>query len=342
MRSTPSLTRASVSLPSLQKNSFGCIDEATQEKGPPKDGIFSRKWTTETKRHLHQQRERQWLRQKGKHQYIDFSDDERAELKGYFDALATDDRISLDKLEDMLISLGLASTQREVKQIVAKIDSNENGQLDFEEYLELFRKRTDSEMYQVFKAMIDGKFGDRNLNFQTVISAYRRQLFIDATMTRPMRPSRPPADEGTLSASHSVKILDNFSALQRARLAAAQARADAGGPPVDEYLRAMDATGQVPPGGLSMVWRGVADQCRLTPSRPSSAERGRRGIGRRGHSPVRPPSPSAIISDIIKVRVPKAKNRVSGFGNTIVISAPALEEGTRLGSSKEDLGVLMQ
>lgn len=70
-------------------------------------------------------------------------------------------------------------------------------------------------------------------------------------------PDPPPP--GTLSASHSVKILDNFSALQRARLAAAQARADAGGPPVDEYLRAMDATGQAP--------RGVPSSWTLWPRR---------------------------------------------------------------------------
>lgn len=301
-------------LPSI-KGAGACV--APREGGPPKEGIYSRRWAGENQRLLHQQRERQWLRTKGKHSYIDFSDVERAELRRYFDALATSSkRIGMDRLENMLISLGLASTRKEVRKIVDAIDSNGNGELDFEEYLEIFRTRTDSEIFQVFKAMMEGRLGDRNLNFQTVISTYRRNLFMDATGATTMRPVRLPSDN--VPAEQGAKILQNFSALQRSRYIEAEAAFEAGGPPVDKYVLPFNPTGSVPPGGLGMVWRGVTAEYSLVSSRPSSADRSRRTLGT-------PLSPRTVLEDIVKVSKPKKKT--CGYGSTIVIYAPALEEG---------------
>merc|ERR1719401_2679521 len=136
----------------------------------------------------------------------------------------------MDRLETMLISLGLASTRKEVKEIVDKIDDNGNGELDFDEYLELFRRQNDSQIFKVFKAMMEGKLGDRNLNFQTVISTYRRQLFLDATGARTNRQVRIPSDYVTedIPLEHSVQVLQNFARMQNLRYNEAAASAAEG------------------------------------------------------------------------------------------------------------------
>lgn len=147
------------------------------------DQVLSKRWTSERHQLLHQYRERAWLRKKAKHSFIDFSESERKELRWYFDALAdpVKERIRPDELDNMLISLGLVDTKREVSNLIGKIDTSGTQELDFEEFLELVRSRTDSPVFQVFKAMMEGKLGDRNLNFQTAISQYRRQFILDAT-----------------------------------------------------------------------------------------------------------------------------------------------------------------
>lgn len=288
----------------------------------PSKEIFSRNWCSEHKRLLYQQDQRHWLRSKSKHHYIDFSDEERAELRRYFDALANEsNRIGLQSLENMLISLGLADTRLEVQAVVDSIDDNGNGELDFEEYLEIFRKRTDSEIYQVFKAMMEGKLGDQNLNFQTVISTYRRNLFIDATGAGSMRPVRLPSDN--LPLDQGTRILHNFANLQRNRYAEAQKDFAAGnGPPLPEDAMSFDLSGHVPPGNLGMAWRTVTNDHGLVSSRPSSAERSKSRL-------CPPQSPRTVINSIVKA--PKTKKRPGPHGSTVVIYAPALQEGRASG-----------
>lgn len=272
---------------------------------------------------LHQHNQRQWLRGKGKHHYIDFSDAERAGLRTYFDALANDgDRIDLASLENMLISLGLAETRQEVRGIVEEIDDNGNGELDFDEYLEIFRKRTDSEIYQVFKAMMEGKLGDQNLNFQTVISNYRRNLFIEATGASTNRGVRLPSDNMNMPQEQGSRILHNFATLQRSRYAEALAAHEKGlGPPVDEDALSFDVSGHVPPGSLGMLWRTVTHDRGLVSSQPSAFDPSKLGV---------PQSPRTVINNICKA--PRMKKRQDCFGRTIVIPAPALEEGSNSGA----------
>jgi hypothetical protein len=93
-----------------------------------------------------------------------------------------DARIGIAELEEMLISLGLADTRQDVQDVLSKVDGDETGSLDFEEYLRIVcMGDAESTVFQVFKAMLQGKLGDRNLNFPNVISTYRRKLILDAT-----------------------------------------------------------------------------------------------------------------------------------------------------------------
>merc|ERR1719197_749858 len=115
----------------------------------------------------------------------------------------------------MLISLGLAANRREVNEIVSGIDDNDSGELDFEQYLTIVRTRADPAMFQVFKSMIDGTLGDRNLNFRTVISGYRRGMIMDGTGARD-KPGEPESDKAKKQELEAAKkrgkrILANFA-----------------------------------------------------------------------------------------------------------------------------------
>jgi len=289
--------------------------------------IYTRNWTTDHKRLLHERRERKFLRKQGKHGYIDFSDSERAELRRYFDALAGSgqQRVKLDKLEDMLISLGVAGSKYEVKSIVEAVDNDQTGELDFEEYLEMVRTRTDSEIFQVFKAMMEGKLGDQNLNFQTVLSAYRRQLMVASTGAHAWCGSNAAEKQ-----EKGAKILDNFAKLQRSRYEQAEAKAVAEGKELEPStdILPFEFSGNAPLGGLRMMWLGVCHENSFVP-RGQSEQASKRIM-------ERPKSPSAVISCILRKDARRRSSSAPGsssFGHrgTVMIAAPEAPEA-RMGS----------
>mmetsp|Transcript_110465 Transcript_110465/g.345362 ORF Transcript_110465/g.345362 Transcript_110465/m.345362 type:complete len:338 (+) Transcript_110465:110-1123(+) len=289
---------ASPKRPAKQSDAFG--------NGGTRDG----RWM------LHQHRERHWLRGKAKHGYLDFSDREKIELRRYFDALTErNDRSSLQLLENMLISLGLAETREEVASAIARVSSTP-GELDFADYLDIVRSQTDPHIVRVFKAMMEGKLGDRNLNFQTVLSNCRRKLMLDATGAR-----SATGEQQELGS----KILENFATLQRSRHAEAMELAENGHLDLNSSaLRAMALPFECKPaesavGPLEMLWRSVCREQGLYSSRPASAE------SRHRRTVEKPQSPEAIIQGIIKV--PYRRRSHMRPNQTIVIQAPALEEG---------------
>lgn len=321
--------RQSGSTPSMP--SIGSFSPSKSTSSLPSlDCICSKKWTTEQKRLLHQRRERAWLQRKAKHRYIDFSDGERAALRRYFDALAEGgQRVPLDRLENMLISLGLAETREEVAGIVDRVDGDGSRELDFEEYLEIVRTRADSDIFLVFKAMMEGTLGDPNLNFQTVISSYRRTLILDATGAR-----------GVSSEQRELgyKILNNFAALQRSRFADVAAGIEAGGEsPISAAQIAADTTlpfdhsnEQRMGGPLRIMWRGVCDDERIVSSRPSSDE----GKSRSRRTLQRPMSPKEVVEGIVKGR---PSLRMKSHQGTVIVRAPELGENSRCNDSKEEM-----
>jgi len=332
-RSPLAVVKKSVSTPTLP---------AVGDTGSPsasKD-IYTKRWTNETKRLLHQHRERSWLQTKALHNRLDFSEAERLELRHYFEELAdkSSRRLRIDKLETMLISLGLAENRKEVDKILQRIDCSVEGELDFEEYLDIVRTRTSSNIYHIFKAMMEGQLGDRDLNFQTVISEYRRHRILDATGANPGSPSQQ---------THGVHILHNFAELQRSRSKEARGSSRTGTPkslssPSSQGVTSPSGasavphglfthSGQAPVGGLGMIWRGICHENGLVESRPNSVD----GRSRRT---ARPPSPSAVVASIVKERRKDSK-RVGGAHGTVVLQVPALEEGGA--GSRPPSGALM-
>lgn len=292
----------------------------------PLRGIYGRHWTSENKRLLHEMDMRSWLRQQGKNGHVDFSDLERTELRRYFEAIAEvetpgsmERRIRVDRLEDMLISLGLASNRGEVDEIVRALDDSDSGagELDFEQFLTIVRTREGPAMFQAFKAMIDGKLGDRNLNFRTVISGYRRRRIMEATGARlnmpgEVEPDIPRKQEMEYAKMRGKRILDNFANLQQTRFEKGEKRGDRGEKGEDSMPfdgSAHDGSVAKPPTGfMQKLWHTV---CQENDLEPHVANQGPRLL-------ERPRSPSDIIDSIVKGPTQRACRRKG----TLIIGAP--------------------
>lgn len=272
----------------------------------PLHQIYSRRWTTESKRYLHVAKERKWMALQHKHRFLDFSPKERAELKRYFDELAGENRkIALDQLETMFISLGLAEHPKDVQGWTERVDDLQLGELDFEQFLELLLKRTDSDLVSLFREMASGKLGDPSLNFQTIISEYRRKLIMGA------------AGVGNIGRQQlGSKVLHNFAALQRSRWEAQAAKDQAQAMGLKSGEAAADfntnSTRDPPVGGLEMIWRGVCAENDLWPTRSMDGA----AEGRTKQILEQPPSPEEILEKVHKHYSPKKS--VRPFGTVII------------------------
>ncbi|CAK8998009.1 unnamed protein product, partial [Durusdinium trenchii] len=268
----------------------------------PLHQIYSRRWTTESKRYLHVAKERKWMALQHKHRFLDFSPKERAELKRYFDELAGENRkIALDQLETMFISLGLAEHPKDVQGWTERVDDLQLGELDFEQFLELLLKRTDSDLVSLFREMASGKLGDPSLNFQTIISEYRRKLIMGA------------AGVGNIGRQQlGSKVLHNFAALQRSRWEAQAAKDQAQAMGLKSGEAAADfntnSTRDPPVGGLEMIWRGVCAENDLWPTRSMDGA----AEGRTKQILEQPPSPEEILEKVHKHYSPKKSVRPFG------------------------------
>jgi Ca2+-binding EF-hand superfamily protein len=74
---------------------------------------------------------------KGRGYLLDFDRRERRKLKDFFNSV--DNRkegyISLDQLEEMLLGLGLAEGIEDVKRLVNNVNVDQEGRIEFEEFM---------------------------------------------------------------------------------------------------------------------------------------------------------------------------------------------------------------
>ncbi|CAI2375598.1 unnamed protein product [Moneuplotes crassus] len=155
---------------------------------------------------------RNWLRKHGKSQYIDFEDDQKKKLWEYFKSLDGDgsESIGVEELEDPLIALGLVNDRQQVEDIIRKVDDDDTGEIEFEEFLKIislgrrrsggeeieqFQTKKDKEVanndcidaiVNCFRDLTDGKYkkNDLEIPFQLFISDYRRKQLLNAMMSK--------------------------------------------------------------------------------------------------------------------------------------------------------------
>ncbi|CAE7425054.1 unnamed protein product [Symbiodinium sp. CCMP2592] len=294
----------SVKLPSLHRSASDSAVTAVKKLSP---AVYGKRWASENKRFLHKRQQRRWLEQTQRTRFVDFTAEERAEFRNYFDHLkGRNGLIRGEVIEDMLIALGVVNTQDEVSGLIDKIDDQKTRELDFEQFLELITVRNDSKTIRVFREMLEGKLGDRNLNFQTVLSQYRRQRLLDGSGC--MERCSPEQRE------LGCKVLKNFTELTRNRNRRRNPR--------DEVLELLDEEEkeEAPLGGMKTLWRGLCTEHNLTPSRPTS----------RSRVLERPKSPTEIMAQFHEADQASRKRHTTT--QTIVVMAPALQDGSARGA----------
>lgn len=141
---------------------------------------------------LQQHENREWMKKRGKSQYIDFDNAQRSKLKKVFKELDKDHSgaLDVDELYEPLLALGLVESRQEVQELVNKVDSDCSGIIEFEEFLNVLKnaKTTNggNTLIQFFKDLTDGKiFGNfQDLPFQLLLSGRRRELMMQSYLAK--------------------------------------------------------------------------------------------------------------------------------------------------------------
>lgn len=141
---------------------------------------------------LQQHDNREWMKKRGKGQYIDFDSAQRSKLKKVFKELDKDHSgaLDVDELYEPLLALGLVESRQEVQELVNKVDIDSSGIIEFEEFLNVIKnaKTTGGEntLIQFFKDLTNGKiFGNfQELPFQLLLSGRRRELMMQSYLSK--------------------------------------------------------------------------------------------------------------------------------------------------------------
>lgn len=105
-------------------------------------------------------------------------------LKGYFSSMASDGSgsIGIQELEEALVAFGLAENRHDVQRLMSAVDDDGSGLIEFNEFLAIVRDGYNDAICHVFKQMMAGQLGDKNLSFSMLASTYRRRMLLDAMM----------------------------------------------------------------------------------------------------------------------------------------------------------------
>ena len=86
---------------------------------------------------IKEKKKRAWMQKRGKEHLLDFTDDQLRKLKECFLSLDDDGSgsIGVAELENPLIGLGFANSRQEILDMVAEVDEDGSGQIEFDEFL---------------------------------------------------------------------------------------------------------------------------------------------------------------------------------------------------------------
>ena len=126
------------------------------------------------------------MKRRGKGQYIDFDSIQRAKLRKVFKELDKDasGALDVDELYEPLLALGLVESREEVIDLIKKVDADQSGIIEFEEFLNILKNAKDGQgentLITFFKDLTNGKiFNNFNeLPFQLLLSGRRRELMM--------------------------------------------------------------------------------------------------------------------------------------------------------------------
>lgn len=137
---------------------------------------------------LQQYENREWMKKRGKGRYIDFDSKQRSILKKVFKELDKDSSgaLDVDELYEPLLALGLVDSREQVIELLKKVDLDNSGIIEFEEFLNLLRNAKDDNgkntLIKFFKDLTSGKIFNNfeELPFQMLFSGRRRELMMQS------------------------------------------------------------------------------------------------------------------------------------------------------------------
>jgi hypothetical protein len=126
----------------------------------------------------------EWMKKHGKGEYIDISNKERAKIRSIFKELDKDGSgaLGIDELYSPLLALGLVENKDQVKEMMAKVDTNGSGLIEFDEFISIIKHNSTEKnaLISFFKSLsnetVYNEFKD--LPFNLVLSNKRRELMM--------------------------------------------------------------------------------------------------------------------------------------------------------------------
>ena len=126
----------------------------------------------------------EWMRKRGKGEFIDFNSKERAKIRAIFKELDKDGSgaLGLDELYEPLLALGLVENKEQVKEMMSKVDINKSGVIEFEEFIKIIKQGSNENntLITFFKNLSkdEGFTESKDLSFNLVLSSNRRKLIM--------------------------------------------------------------------------------------------------------------------------------------------------------------------
>lgn len=132
-----------------------------------------------------------WLSKRAKQPRFQFTGEQKRMLRQWFDALDSDGsgKISVEELEDPMLSIGIVNDTREIQEIVSRLDKDSNGQIDFQEFVDFLtpharrNKAASPEKHEVMFQQLTTKMEHQSCGFleiNTQLSMERRRFILDS------------------------------------------------------------------------------------------------------------------------------------------------------------------
>lgn len=139
---------------------------------------------------LHKYSNNEWMRKHGKGNFIDFNSKQRSKIRQIFKQLDKDGSgtLCVEELYEPLLALGLVENKEEVLKMMKKVDINNTGLIEFEEFLKVIKNKSGSNdtLVNFFKDLIDEKIFNelKDLPFNLVLLNKRRELMLQGYLGR--------------------------------------------------------------------------------------------------------------------------------------------------------------
>lgn len=180
--------KAEVDRPKKQTEPVEWWRHAERETVEPTSTIAKHRALLEQQLHFDQNT---WLIKHAKQPCFQFSGLQKRMLRQWFNALDSDGSgtISIEELEDPMLSIGIVNDTHEIREMVNKLDKDSNGQIDFQEFVDFLTPHTRHKtnlrphkyevmFHRLTKKMEHQSLGSLDINTQ--LSMERRRFILES------------------------------------------------------------------------------------------------------------------------------------------------------------------